>query len=271
MNSMPPKLVRVVAVAGGLSRRAAERAVLDGRVTVGGRVVRRPAHEVDQASIVQVDGTPVSTSSSSPERVRLFKFHKPAGLITTHSDPGGRTTVWDFLRERFPWMPHVVSAGRLDRESEGLLLLTNHGPMAHNLESPSRGFTREYFACVSTGRTRTISTEMLAALSAGLTLRDGTTFRPIQATVLHTDESFHRDIPTFAEKPPPLGQRWVRMQLREGKYREVRRCWQEFGFATTRLIRTAYGPFRLDALPEGAVEEVSDEDIATIDAPGAGS
>ncbi len=222
------RIAKRLAAAGLCSRREAERWIADGRVAVNGTVLRTPAVTVGPDDRIVVDGTPL------PERppVRMWRYHKPAGLITTHRDPEGRPTVFDRLP---PELGRVVSVGRLDLTSEGLLLLTNLGALARRLELPATGWTRRYRVRVF-GR---VDDAALAALAKGMTV-DGVRYGPVEAHV----DSVRGD------------NAWLTVALKEGKNREVRRLLEPLGLVVGRLIRTAYGPFQLGTLARGAVDEV---------------
>jgi 23S rRNA pseudouridine2605 synthase len=223
------RIAKWLARAGVASRRDAERLIADGRVTLNRRRVETPATFVRPGDLVAVDGRPVAP----PERTRLFRYHKPPGLVTTHRDPQGRPTVF----ERLPTgLPRLVSVGRLDLTSEGLLLLTNDGALARRLELPAQGWLRRYRVRVY-GK---LDERDLAALARGVTI-DGITYGPIEAGV-----DSRRGLIS-----------WLTVSLREGKNREIRRVLEHLGLQVTRLIRVAHGPFQLGALPRGAVEEVS--------------
>ncbi|MBV9811200.1 MAG: pseudouridine synthase, partial [Acetobacteraceae bacterium] len=168
-----------------------------------------------------------------PQRTRLFRYHKPVGLVTTHRDPEGRPTVFERLP---PALPRVVSVGRLDLASEGLLLLTNDGALARRLELPATGWLRRY-RVRAWGR---ITDAELATLARGVTVA-GVRYGPIEAGV---DSRRGENV-------------WLTVALREGRNREVRRVLSHLGLQVSRLIRIAYGPFQLGALPTGAVEEVT--------------
>ena len=222
------RIAKWLARAGVASRRDAELMVGAGRVRLNNAPVTHPATFVTPGDIVQVDARVVADR----ERTRLWRYHKPAGLMTTHKDPDGRPTVFERLPRE---MPRVVSVGRLDLNSEGLLLLTNDGALARRLELPATGWLRRYRVRVH----GPVSEEALAALASGVTV-DGTRFGPIEAGL----ESRRGE------------NAWLSVGLREGRNREVRRVMTHLGLAVTRLIRIAYGPFQLGLLPRGAVEEV---------------
>ena len=223
------RIAKWLARAGVASRRDAERLIAEGRVRLGGKPVAQPATFVRPGDIVTVDGEAVH----EPERTRLFRYHKPAGLVTTHRDPQGRPTVFDRLP---PGLPRLVSVGRLDLNSEGLLLLTNDGTLARRLELPANGWIRRYRVRVFGA----VEERALAALARGITIA-GVRYAPIEAGL----DSRKGD------------NAWLTVALQEGKNREVRRVMQHLGLAVSRLIRTAYGPFQLGTLPRGAVEEVN--------------
>jgi len=223
------RIAKWLARAGIASRRDAEKLIAEGRVKLGGKAVTTPATFVTEDDAITVDNKPVA----QPQRTRLFRYHKPAGLVTTHRDPEGRPTVFDKLP---PGLPRVVSIGRLDLTSEGLLLLTNDGALARRLELPANGWLRRY-------RVRVFGhphPDDLAALAQGITI-DGVHYASISA-----------------EMDAKQGDNaWLTMGLQEGKNREIRRVLAHLGFRVSRLIRLAYGPFQLGSLPKGAVEEVN--------------
>ncbi|HJS86033.1 MAG TPA: pseudouridine synthase [Acetobacteraceae bacterium] len=231
MTASPERGERVakwLARAGVASRRDAERMLAEGRVRLNGAAVTHPASFVQSGDVVQVDGTVIS----APERTRLWRYHKPDGLVTTHRDPEGRPTVFERLP---PELPRVISVGRLDLTSEGLLLLTNDGALARRLELPATGWVRRYRARVH-GRP---DPKALAALSRGVTI-EGVRYGPIEAGL-------------DAVKGENA---WLTIGLREGRNREVRRIMEHLNLPVSRLIRVSYGPFQLGNLPRGAVEEV---------------
>jgi len=222
------RVAKWLARAGVASRRDAEKLITAGKVRLNNVVVTHPATFVGPGDLVQVGGTLVD----EPQRTKLWRYHKPDGLVTTHRDPQGRPTVFDKLRET---LPRVISIGRLDLNSEGLLLLTNDGALARHLELPSTGWLRRYRVRVH-GHPDPAA---LAALAKGITI-DGVRYGAIDAGL----DSRKGD------------NAWLTVSLREGRNREVRRVMTHLGLAVTRLIRIAYGPFQLGALPRGAVEEV---------------
>jgi 23S rRNA pseudouridine2605 synthase len=227
MGVAPERIAKLLARVGLCSRRAAERWIAAGRVAVDGQVLTTPAVTVT-ASEVRVDGAPLPTA----ERPRLWRYHKPAGLVTTHRDEKGRPTVFDALPKE---LPRVISVGRLDLNSEGLLLLTNDGALARRLELPSTGWLRRYKVRVH-GK---VDPDRLAALEKGTTI-DGVAYGPIRASL----------------ERPQGSNAWVALALREGKSREVRRVLEHLGLPVTRLIRLSFGPFQLGNLGCGEMAEV---------------
>jgi 23S rRNA pseudouridine2605 synthase len=230
------RIAKVMARAGLCSRRDAEKWIALGRVAINGEILTTPAVTVREGDKVSVDGKPLPTA----DRARLWRFHKPKGLITTHKDEKGRTTVFEVLP---PEMPRVVSVGRLDLTSEGLLLLTNDGALARELEHPSRGWVRRYRVRVH-GR---VDDKGLARLQKGVTV-DGVRYGPIDA---HIDKA-----PEGEKKTTSKANTWVTVALTEGKNREVRKVMEFIGLTVNRLIRVSYGPFQLGKLDPGGLEEV---------------
>ena len=222
------RVAKRIARAGLCSRREAERWIQEGRVAVDNRTITSPALDVRPDQLVTVDGKLVPEA----EPARLFRYHKPRGVLTTAADPEGRPTVYDTLPRN---LPRLMPIGRLDINSEGLLLLTNDGELKRRLELPATGWLRRY-KVRAFGR---IEDRQLADLKRGLTV-DGIIYGPIEARL----ERVQGD------------NVWLTMGLREGKNREVRRVLEHLGLAVNRLIRLAYGPFQLGALPRRAVEEV---------------
>lgn len=228
MSDKGERIAKRLARAGLCSRREAERWIAAGRVTLDGERLTSPAVDVRPGARITVDGRPLRAA----EPTRLWRYHKPRGLICAERDPRGRPSVFDALPDT---MPRVVSVGRLDIASEGLLLLTNDGDLARRLELPSTGWLRRY-RVRAFGRA---SEEALAALAQGVTI-DGIAYGPVLA-------SLDRQKGDNA---------WFTIGLREGKNREVRRLMEHMGLTVNRLIRTAFGPFQLGNLAAGAVAEV---------------
>jgi 23S rRNA pseudouridine2605 synthase len=222
------RIAKVIARAGVCSRREAERLIAQGRVAVDGKTLTTPAVVVTPDSIVTVDGEALA----APERTRLFRYHKPAGVLTTERDPEGRPTIYDTFP---PNVPRLMPVGRLDFNSEGLLLLTNDGALKRHLELPATGWLRRY-RVRAYGRPEP---HALANLAKGTTI-EGVVYGPIEASV---DSAKGGNI-------------WLTVSLREGKNREVRRVMEHLGLQVNRLIRTAYGPFPLGEVPRGGAEEV---------------
>lgn len=222
------RISKVMARAGVASRRDIERMIMEGRVTLNGRVLETPVVNVTLADRIEVDGVPIR----GIERTRLWLYHKPAGLVTTNADPEGRSTVFDNLPDE---LPRVMSIGRLDINTEGLLLLTNDGGLARALELPATGWLRRY-------RVRAhgeIDQDALDKLKDGIAV-DGVLYGSIEATLDRTQGS----------------NVWITMGLREGKNREIKNVLGALGLDVNRLIRISYGPFQLGDLPEGHVIEV---------------
>jgi 23S rRNA pseudouridine2605 synthase len=223
-----------MARAGLCSRREAERWIAEGRVTVEDEVLNTPAYIVQPGARVTVDGKELEAAQPT----RLWRYHKPAGLLCTHSDPQGRATIF----ERLPaTLPRVVSVGRLDLNSEGLLLLTNDGALARRLELPSTGWIRRYRVRVH-GR---IDEAQLAPLEGGLTLH-GVKYGPIRAKLDRQQGA----------------NAWLAVSLAEGKNREIRKIMEYLGWPVTRLIRLSFGPFQLGRLAKGEVAAVRPKVLA---------
>ena len=229
----PERIAKRLARAGLCSRREAERWITEGRVTVDGVVLESPAFTVTSQSAITVDGK--SLPDAAP--AGLWHYHKPAGLITTNRDPQGRPTIFDNLP---PSLPRVVSVGRLDLNSEGLMLLTNDGALARRLELPETGWLRRYRVRVHGA----VDEKRLQSLSGGVTV-EGVKYGPIEAALERTQGS----------------NAWLTLALREGKNREVRRVMAHLGFQVARLIRVGYGPFELGDLKAGAVTEVPSKSL----------
>lgn len=237
------RIAKWLARAGTASRRDVERMIDEGRIRLNGSPVTHPATFVDRGDTVQVDGKPIA----DPERTRVWRYHKPDGLMTTHKDPQGRPTVFDSLPEG---LPRVVSVGRLDINSEGLLLLTNDGELARRLELPSNAWIRHYRVRVF----GVVDERRLAALANGSEF-DGIKYGPIEAGL----DSRKGD------------NAWLTVSLKEGKNREIRRVMAGLNLHVSRLIRTSYGPFSLGTLKKRELEEVPSrilrDQIPSIAAP----
>ncbi|HUD28144.1 MAG TPA: pseudouridine synthase [Novosphingobium sp.] len=234
------RIAKLLARAGVASRREVERLIAEGRVMIGDQVVEAPSTVLTSLRGVTVDGNPIA----EPEGTRLFLFHKPAGLLTAERDPTGRPTIYNALRNALPeGSGRVMPIGRLDLNTEGLLLLTNDGEFKRQLELPSTGVPRTY-------RARTfgdITQDRLEELMEGIEV-DGVIYGRIDANM---------------ERRTGRNQ-WIEMTLTEGKNREVRRVLEALGLQVSRLLRVSYGPFRLGDLPKGAAGEVSQKDLETF-------
>ena len=224
----PERIAKRMARAGLCSRRDAERWIAEGRVKVDGEILTTPAVTVTAASQIEVDGKPLPKA----EAPRLFRFHKPTGYLTATRDPEGRKTITELMPEG---LPRLMPIGRLDMNSEGLLLLTNDGELKRQLELPSTGWQRRYRVRVHGD----IDEAKLAALTKGITI-DGFDYGPIEA---HLERTLGKNA-------------WLSIALREGKNREIRKVMEHFGWPVNRLIRVSFGPFHLGNLPKKNVEEI---------------
>jgi 23S rRNA pseudouridine2605 synthase len=222
------RIAKVLSRRGVASRREAERLIEDGQVTVNGKVITSPALNVTSRDRITISGHPLPDE----EPARLWLYYKPEGLVTSASDEKGRDTVFDHLPED---MPRVMSVGRLDLNSEGLLLLTNDGELKRRLELPSTGWLRKYRVRCN-GRP---TDDQLEPLRKGITV-DGEKFQPMQVTLDRVQGA----------------NAWLTIGLREGKNREIRRALNAIDLYVNRLIRTSYGPFRLNDLQPGQIEEI---------------
>ncbi len=230
------RIAKYLARAGVASRREAEAMIERGEVRIDGRKLTTPAFKVTGREDIRVNGKPVKAH----EPVRVWRYHKPSGLITTTSDPEGRRTIFDELPKS---LPRTITIGRLDLTTEGILLLTNDGSLARAMELPKTGFIRHYRARAH----GEISQEQLDTLKGGITLEDGTRYTSIEAEL-------ERQTGT---------NNWINVRLSEGKNREVRKAMEHLGLQVNRLIRTQYGPFELGALRPGAVEEIPAQALRT--------
>jgi 23S rRNA pseudouridine2605 synthase len=222
------RIAKVIARAGICSRRDAEKLIAEGRVKLNGVVVTSPAVNVNTTDVVQVN----EKALAEPEAARMWRYHKPSGLVTTHKDEKGRATVFAGLPKS---LGRVVSVGRLDFNTEGLLLLTNDGEIARRMEIPSAGWTRVYRVRLF-GK---VTQADLDKLASGVTIA-GVKYGPIVAD-LERSKGMHS---------------WATVSLKEGKNREIKRVMEGLGLKVSRLIRTAYGPFQLGQLAEGQTEEI---------------
>ncbi len=232
--SEPMRIAKAMARAGLCSRREAERWIADGRVSVNGKLLKTPACEVGPGDKINVDGRPLPAA----EPARLWRYHKPKGLVTTHADPQGRPTVFDKMP---PEMERVISIGRLDFNTEGLLLLTNDGGLARYMELPATGWARRYRVRAK-GR---VTPADLANLKDGVEI-DGVHYGAIEAAIDSVQGA----------------NMWLTIAIREGKNREVRKILEHLGLEVNRLIRVSFGPFQLLDLGPGAVEAVKRRTLA---------
>ena len=223
------RIAKYLARAGICSRREAEELIVQGRVRVNGEIIDTPATIVSDADDIRVD----QGQKVKKEAPRVFLFHKPAGLLTATKDPRGRPTIFDVMPRT---MPRVVSVGRLDMNTEGLILLTNDGEIKRLLELPSTGWVRTYRARVH----GTVNVDRLDKMKKGMTVK-GVKYGPVTANL---------------EKAQQSANSWVQVSLTEGKNREVRNLMKAVHLDVNRLIRTSYGPFQLGKLPRGAIIEV---------------
>ncbi len=223
------RIAKAIARAGMCSRREAEAWINDGRISVNGEVLKSPALNVTPSDRICVDGEPLPTH----RKTQLFRYHKPKGQVTTHSDPDGRPTVFDALPKK---LPRLISIGRLDLTTEGLLLLTNDGALARHIELPKTGWLRKYKVRAH-GK---IKQQELDRLKDGITI-DGVRYGAIDARIER-------------EQGANI---WLSIGIREGKNREIRRVLSAINLDVNRLIRLSFGPFQLGDLKSGAVEEVN--------------
>jgi len=238
MTEKAERIAKVIAAAGLCSRRDAERWIEAGRVFVNGRKLTTPAFTVTDEDEIKVDGRALPRKKST----RLWLYHKPPGLVTTAKDPEGRETVFDRLPKS---IGRVLSVGRLDLNSEGLLLLTNDGALSRHLELPETGLPRSYRVRVY----GLVSDTALEKMEKGVTV-DGVRYRGMEVTREDEDASSKNQ--------------WLRVTLREGKNREIRRVMESFDLQVNRLIRTGYGPFELGNLPRGKIAEVTSKTLQSF-------
>jgi 23S rRNA pseudouridine2605 synthase len=222
------RIAKLIARAGICSRRDAEKLIAEGRVALNGETIKSPALNVSADSLITVDGKPLPAALPA----KLWRYNKPAGLVTSHRDPEGRPTVFSRLP---PSLPRTISIGRLDINSEGLLLLTNDGELARKLELPSQGWVRRYRARLF-GK---VTQSDLDRLAKGISI-DGVRYGPVSAELERAKGPYA----------------WATISLKEGKNREIKRLMEHLGLKVARLIRVSFGPFHLGHLPEGAVDEI---------------
>jgi len=233
-SAAPMRIAKAMARAGLCSRREAERFIADGRVSVNGRKIDSPALNVSSADKIIVDGKPLPLA----EPIKLWRFHKPKGLVTTAKDERERKTIFDVLPKD---MPRTITIGRLDINTEGLLLLTNDGELARHIELPSTGWLRRYKVRAK----GSVTQDKFDALKKGLTI-DGVNYGPVDAQMIKEQGA----------------NCWFTMGLREGKNREIKKIAEHLGLNVNRLIRLSFGPFMLGDLKEGEIEEVKSHILA---------
>ena len=236
MNNQSPKgnrIAKVLSRAGIASRREAEKIILAGRVKVNGEILTSPAFNVLDSDIILIDGDPIA----KPDEERLWCFHKPVGAITTAKDDKNRKTIYDYLPLN---LPRMMPVGRLDLNSEGLLLLTNSGELKRKLELPSSELSRLYRVRVK-GRPKEVSLDLLRS---GISI-EKESFRPMKVSVDRQQGA----------------NAWLTIELKEGKNREIRRAMGELGMQVNRLIRIEYGPFKLGNLKRGELVEINNKSI----------
>lgn len=234
IKNKPERIAKVLAHAGLCSRREAEQWILEGRVSVDGEVLKTPACVVSPINKITVNNRPFMWKS---KQAKLWLYHKPTGYVVSNNDPQGRPTIFDILPKS---LPRVVSVGRLDLNSEGLLLLTNDGGLARYLELPKNGFTRHYRVRVY----GTVTEEIIERLGRGIHI-DGVRYAP---AVVEIDKVTGRNA-------------WLFIKLTEGKNREIRKMMEHFGLAVNRLSRIGYGPFELRDLGAAKAKEISEDQL----------
>ena len=234
---MKIRLAKAIAAAGIASRREAEALIESGKVSVDGEIIRTPVFFVDVGNKICVNGKIIKNKSSN---IRLWRFHKPAGYLTTRIDPNGRKTVYDLIKEK---SERLIYVGRLDLNSEGLLLFTNNGALSRYFELPKNQIKRTY----KVRAFGNISDKVLARIRKGVTV-DGVKYGPIDIKILQSDKS----------------NKWLQMTLQEGKNREIRKVLGAFDIQVSRLIRTSYGGFSLEGLKPGQLSEVSKDIVHKI-------
>ena len=249
MNSPTPpmRIAKCIAERGICSRRQAEVLIQEGRVSVNGQKLTTPAHLVSRKDSILIDGKPLPPL----EAPRIWCFYKPKGLITTHNDPQGRSTVFSFLKGKYPSLPHVISVGRLDLNSEGLLLLTTSGSLARYMELPQTKWKRVYRVRVFGSLNDDIFTHLKKGIIKNKILYKALDARFETPTSRKTFESSSRNT-------------WIEISLTTGKNREVRVLLEHFGLQVNRLIRISYGPFMLHYLKAGECKEIPFDEFASF-------
>lgn len=222
------RIAKFMASTGLCSRRDAEKLILDGKISVNGEILKTPAFLVDENDVILNDGKPLNEKP----KPRLWVYYKPRGLVVSHKDPEGRATVFQNLPS---FMPRVISIGRLDLDSEGLLLLTNDGGLSRHLEAPSTGWKRKYKVRIFGKPTQ----ETLDTLLKGITI-EGVHYKSIEA-VLERQQGSNA---------------WILVTLTEGKNREIRKVMEYFGWTVNRLLRLSFGPFELKDMNPGDTTEI---------------
>ena len=238
MENEKQRIAKYLARVGIASRRGVEAMIAEKRIQLNGKVLETPAVLVDGSEDIRVDGKPVGGT----EKTRLFLFHKPNDLVTSHQDEKGRETVFDYIKKQYPELPRVVSVGRLDLTTEGLLLLTNDGGLSRYMELPKTGWVRSYRVRVFGDWTEAKTKK----LEKGIIV-DKIKYGSIK--VSHDGTSGDN--------------RWLTVSLQEGKNREIRKVMEAVDVKVNRLIRVSYGPFRLGKLPKGSVIEVADKQLTS--------
>lgn len=249
------RIAKVLARAGVGSRRDVERMIGESRIRIHGKILDTPATLVNTLDGITVDGEPVM----QPDEAKVWRFHKSRGLLTTHKDPEGRPTVFDKMPNH---MGRVISVGRLDMNTEGLLLLTNDGNLARWMELPKTALVRRYRVRVY-GR---VDDRTLARLKDGVTI-DGIHYGEVEARLERTKSKKPKDKPEKSDgnqRPNSSANTWLTVAITEGKNREVRRLMEYLGLTVNRLIRTHYGPFSMGTMPQGTVAAVSGKQLRDL-------
>lgn len=240
-DDSPQRIAKVMARLGICSRRQAERLIMEGKVSVNGHLILSPAFNISSQDRLTVEGK--NYAIAQQEKTRLWRYYKTPGLICSHKDAQGRPTVFQEIQTLFPKLPYLVSVGRLDFNSEGLLLLTNDGELARNLELPSQKIPRVYRVRVR----GTPHPKELEKLNQGITVK-GIRYGPIQGEIDRVQNT----------------NTWLILKLAEGKNREIRKVMEHLGYPVSRLIRISFGPFQLAPLKPKEINEVPTKDIQNL-------